>query len=399
MDDLFKLRLLNGPLQGVELSLPEGPFTLGEKDECELRLSLENNGMAELNVLEDGVHLVSETPCWTGGTFRGKGILPLNEGIDLDGIHFVLFNATSENAPAQVLIPSRKLKKGSPGFISVSIISFFIMTVAGGLLWYMPSSPASPESWLPLALEQNPGIKSTWISKNTLRLTGQCENSNKLQSLINQLRELRIHLYMEAVCTDTLERSIRNVLASFGYSDMIVSVDKTGNAVISGYFSGDLKPLAEYLDRLPGLKNWQLSEKGTQELSVLVGFLNQTGLLKGLNIIRTDNAWLLSGQLKDELRFDLDAMLDLYNNQTGIIRPARFIGSSDNISTQEYLPSPISSIGGTSETLYATLVNGVRLTSGSPVRKGLQVYDISPKGITLIGRDRLIFIPIYQQER
>ncbi|MFL9590999.1 EscD/YscD/HrpQ family type III secretion system inner membrane ring protein, partial [Aeromonas schubertii] len=133
METSFKLKLLNGPLQGQELRLPPGPFTLGAA-ESDLLLPLERGEQARLEVTPSGVALCSDTPCWVAGRRQGEGVLPIHAGIDLAGVHFVL--AHSDEEPPAPLIARRRGKQTFPLWALLATLA--LSAGAATLLWPAP---------------------------------------------------------------------------------------------------------------------------------------------------------------------------------------------------------------------------------------------------------------------
>lgn len=390
MDNCFKLKLLNGPLQGQELRLSPGPFTLG-REESDLLLPLEQGEQARLEVTPDGVILTSDTPCWVSGHRQGQGLLPIHTGIDLAGVHFVLAHA-DESAPQP-----RIARRGSGRSFPLGLLLGTLLLSVGVAVLLWPAEPVpvpSVRAWLPEALRAEPGLQTNWLADNSLQLSGRCQASRTLMQLTERLRASGVLLHQEAICDDDLQRSVQALLSSYGYQEMTVTLDEKGKVLIDGAFQGDTSELAKALDSLPGLRGWQLSDNGTQELGYLISQLEQAGLLHGLSAWRTEQAWLLSGQLAPEQQSQLRALLLRLNQQSGI-RSMRFIGATGNVSAHDYLPAPIAGIGGNADAPYLQLTNGMRLLSGTPVKQGMRVVAVSPDGISLAGRQSLVFIPLH----
>ncbi|MBZ6066202.1 type III secretion system inner membrane ring subunit SctD [Aeromonas veronii] len=390
METSFKLKLLNGPLQGQELRLPPGPFTLGAA-ESDLLLPLERGEQARLEVTPSGVALCSDTPCWVAGRRQGEGVLPIHAGIDLAGVHFVL--AHSDEEPPAPLIARRRGKQTFPLWALLTTLA--LSAGAATLLWPAPPiATPSPRDWLPAALAAEPGLQGSWQGDGSLVLSGRCRASRPLMALTARLQAAGVRLQQEAICDDDLQRSVKALLASYGYPDMTVTLDPQGEAQIDGAFQGDTSDLARALDQLPGLRGWQLSDHGAQELESLITALSQGSLLDGLSARRTEHAWLLSGQLDPEQQVRLEALLERLN-QGRTERPLRFIGAAGSVTELDYLPSPMAGIGGNASAPYLQLTNGMRLLPGTPVKQGMRVVAVAPDGVSLAGRQRLVFLPLH----
>ncbi|MDA6076081.1 hypothetical protein O0544_01980 [Edwardsiella anguillarum] len=100
----------------------------------------------------------------------------------------------------------------------------------------------SPRSWLPQALQSEPGLQAIWQSSGDLLLRGHCQESGRLAALRQRLQASGIHLQQEAVCNDTLRQALRALLNSYGYQNMIITLQDNGDAAIDGDFQGNSAP-------------------------------------------------------------------------------------------------------------------------------------------------------------
>lgn len=391
METTFKLKLLGGPLAGRELFLPIGPFSVGDGD-SDLALPLEGGGQATLDVAEDGVSLSSLTPCWVNGQRQAPGPLPLLQVVDLAGVPLVLGAADAElGHPA---IPPRGGARHH-----VAGVMLAALVAAGVLAWTLTpaaSPPApSPRDWLPQALRADPGLSARWLGDNALELSGRCRDSGQLQALTTRLRAAGVRLRQETVCQDELQRSVRALMASFGYPDVKVTLDEAGHADIDGPVTGDSAALAAALDQLPGLSGWRLSDRGADELAALLPRLQSAGLLSGLSATRGEQGWLLSGQLDEAKQARLQDFLGSANAEPGRTLPLRFVGAASSVAPGDYLPAAIAGVGGNAQSPYLQLANGMRLLSGSPVAQGMRVVAIGADGVSLAGSRELVFLPLH----
>ncbi|EKS7765461.1 type III secretion system inner membrane ring subunit SctD [Edwardsiella piscicida] len=396
METCFKLTLLNGPLRGQALRLPAGEFTLGEREESDLHLALESGGSASLSVSAQGVSLATPTACWVGGRPWHGDRLPLNQGIDLAGIHFALTDGASDTPLPQIA----KRRAGRRATLLYLLLGALLPTLGIiGLLW--PSAaptPPSPRAWLPQALQNEPGLQAIWQSSGDLLLRGHCQESGRLAALRQRLQASGIHLQQEAVCNDTLRQALRALLNSYGYQNMIITLQDNGDAAIDGDFQGNSAPLAQALDRLPGLGRWQFTDSGAQTLSRLINALRAEGLLEGISARRTEHAWLLSGHIAPPQQARLNHLLQRLGQQgEGDTLPLRFIGIAGAFDAEDLLPAPIAGVGGADNALYLQLSNGMRLLPGAPLSQGMRIVQITASGVSLAGRLRLIFIPLHSR--
>lgn len=396
METYFKLKLLNGPLCGHELHLPQGEFTIGGKG-CDLLLPLEGGGNAMLEVSTETVSLTSGTACWIEGVRYSAGVLPPGKAIDLAGVHLVLAKADAVFATPRV--SSRKSSWGLPFLIM--FFTLLLAGLAGGVFWlvlsFQPPPPLSSLSHAQVSriLQSEPGLSTSWTGNDTLSVSGHCKDSIKLMPLIAQLQATGIRLHLEGVCNDELLRSIRILLDIYGYPKAIVTLDAAGSASIDGVFTDDTTELASALDKLPGLTGWHFSDSGAEELNALLPRLQAANLLNGLSASRSESSWLFSGQMDAGQQERLTAFISQVNAEANRKFRLRFIGTGGNVNPLDYLPAPAAGIGGNAQALYLQLTNGMRLLSGSPVKQGMRVIDITTSGVSLAGHQTLIFLPLH----
>ncbi|MFM5540439.1 type III secretion system inner membrane ring subunit SctD [Aeromonas veronii] len=390
METSFKLKLLNGTCMGQEVLLPLGLFTIGSGD-SDLQLPLENGEQARLEVTSEGVILCSSIPCWVSGSPQKGGMLPIHSDIDLAGVHFVLAYANEE--PPFLRIAERR--SSHPLLISGVISTLLLSILVSSLLWPSKPIPATTaHDWLPAAMNFDLGLQANWLDDGTLVLSGRCKASRPLTALIEKLQATGVRLHQEAICDDDLLRSVQALLASYGYPSMTVVLNGKGEVLIDGDFRGDITELALALDMLPGLKGWQLSDHGAQELDNIIIELEVEGLLHGISARRTEHAWLLSGLLLPDQQAHLNTVIKRLNLGRNT-HPLRFIGATSSVNELDYLPSPMAGIGGNASAPYLLLTNGMRLLPGSRVRQGMRVVTVSLDGISIAGHQHLIFLPLH----
>ncbi|MBT2869675.1 type III secretion system inner membrane ring subunit SctD [Chromobacterium violaceum] len=392
MEARYKLRLINGAMAGRELPLPEGPFTIGTGD-CDLLLPLDDGAEAALEVSEDGVLLSGAAPCWAKGERLPPGLLPLGEGLDLAGLHCALGKADADLE--RVTVAKRRTASGRRG---AWLAAAALVLVLGFAAWLWPAAapPPAPKDWLPQALREVPGVSASWLGDDVLLVSGHCRDSVKLASLAGRLREAGVRLRQEAVCDDELLRSVRALLAAYGYPEVEVELAAGRRALIDGPVRNDERfaDLARALDGLAGLSGWQLSDRGDAQLARLTARLMEEGLLSGLSIERNGRGWVLSGQLPAERRARLLAVLEAFNAGLEPAARLRFVAAASAADARAYLPAPLAGIGGNAGSPYLILANGMRLPLGSMAKLGMKVVGISPSGTSLLGGQRLLFLPL-----
>lgn len=394
MTPCFTLKLLNGALLGRELQLPAGAFTIGDGD-ADLCLPLEGGGSATLEVSAQQVTLTSATPCWVAGRPRAPGPLPLDAAIDLAGVGFVLGAAGSSPA-------SRPMARRRPRWLPWlgAAVAFACGTLPVLLTHHAPAPAApaaapTPQVWLAQALRSEPAVHARWQNADELVLEGRCRDTQRLAPLLQRLAAAGIHLRQELVCDDELLRAVQAQLSGAGYTKVEVSIAPDGSAQLDGPLRNDshFAALAASLDRLPGLRGWQVSDRGADELNELLPRLESAGLLAGLSGNRDEHGWVFSGELAPPRRATLERLLERLDARPGAT-PLRFVRAANAATAADYLPAPLTSIGGNPRAPFIELGDGTRLQSGASVRRGMRIVAISDAGVSLADGQRLIFLPL-----
>ena len=390
MEIYFKLKLLNGPLQGHILQLPAETFSIGD-GESDLQLQLENGGIATLEVSSEAILLTSGTPCWVNGQSRQPGELPLQIPIDLDGIHFILFRPDDEAANLSVI--ERRSSWGTSAILMA--ITFIIAVIlCWGMLPAPLPPPESPMAWLTHELKDEPDINVHWNHSKILVISGRCTNSIRLNKILGRLKSDNIHIQVDAVCNDDLTHAIETLMGSYGYQDIVVNVDKKGHAEIDAPLNDNTTYLANDLDNMSGLASWHLSNHGAEQLTLMIPVLRDSGLLEGMSIKQSEHRWILSGQFDEARQLKISALLMLMNDMKDQYMPLQFVGVTGIVRALDYLPAKVASIGGNLDAPYLQLVNGMRLLPGAQIGSGWKIINIFPSGVSLQSSNELRFIPI-----
>ena len=78
MNAQLKIRLLNEELNGREIALPEGIFTLGDQ-KCDILLPLEGGQILTLKIVENQVSMQAQGRVWVNGLiFNLQNSLPFH---------------------------------------------------------------------------------------------------------------------------------------------------------------------------------------------------------------------------------------------------------------------------------------------------------------------------------
>jgi type III secretion protein D len=390
--EAIRIRLLNGPLAGRVLRLPSGPFSIGG-DQSDLALSLEGGGAATLEVSPTGVTLQDGVPCWVEGQPVRAGRLPSGRFIDLAGLHFVI----GVDALDPVTLPAvARARLRRPWYWLALLLAALALTL--GLAWWsLPAPAVQPplRTWLPLAMRPFPEVQIAWLPNGALRLFGRCADSSALAELRAEVERAGVRYQWLVQCDDELLASVRALLHSYGYSDVTVTLGADRQATIQGNIRNDARfaALTDALDHLPGLAGWQTGDSTAQEFQRLLSRLRADGLLAGLSIRHGRQSWVVSGWLTPERRARLHVLLDDLLRQGVLTRPAHLADAQSMASARDFLSADIAAIDGNRAAPYLTLSNGVRLLAGASVGQAMRIEAIHPDGVSLAGRDQLVFLP------
>lgn len=399
---LFKFKLLNGPLAGRELGLPEGELRLGG-DDPDLAVPLEQGATATLNISEEGVQLLTPTPVWVDGApWDTDTSLPSGKVIDLAGQAFIFGDPDAELESQTVpdrVVPVIAKKKP---WLAVTMV--MIVLCSAGLAFTVlqlaeTTAVFDPEQWLAAQL-RTPTFKGLEVKKNSmgaLVLSGHCTHSSQLDALRTMLRAHGLLIHNEAVCQDTLQRNVRYILELNGYRDFQILPGETlGSVEIRGAIRADSQwqQAAKQLNELAGMKSWKVINNDKQIFQSLLAKLNEKSLLDGLSVVLDSGNLLVTGQIDTARANAVAEVLASFNKSA----PSRLRASFQNIPSaalpSKLLPAPVVSLGGNATDLYVELANGMRLQQGSVLPSGYTVYALTTKSISFLKDESLIYLPL-----
>jgi type III secretion protein D len=316
--------------------------------------------------------------------------LPLAVAIDLAGVHIVIDRPEAELGTPAIIPRARPARAYVP--LALSLVA---LIVAMGWATYpkpLPPPP-TPHDWLPQALHDEPGLHAQWLDKSRLQLSGRCHSSEQLAALVARLQQSDVWLDQQLTCDDDLQRAVLAILQGLGYSDATVQITADGHALIDGplHKGANITDITNALDRLPGLHGWQFTDHKADEFAALVQSLKQSQLLSGLSIQSTTDGWLLSGQLDAASKASIQQLISSLGGQHSRYR---FLDAPSAADASQYLPAPLSNVGGNAAAPYLELASGVRLQIGSTVQRGMTIVNITPAGVSLADGHRLVFLPL-----
>lgn len=395
----FKLRLLNGELNGRELSLSEGEFTLGEQG-CDVLLSLPQGQILTLVIGENQITLRVSGTVWVNGfRYDVQQSIPLRQVIEAAGLALVL--GEEKDVLSDIKIPPRS---GTRLLLWLSMVTFaLLLLLFMSIFWFTQQSnrlfsylPPDIPTQLSAQLKQPAlaGVKVNWTTDGGVTLSGHCASSSTVIELQNFLARNQIVFRNKLVCDDHLAASVSDALHQYGYQDIEVRAGKTSGNVI---LYGDIEMGKQWLNvqdalaAVAGLKGWSVVNSHNGQVPRLVEKLRVLGLLGYLSMTQNQKEIVISGLLSPEQQQQLRQMLAQQHSDE---LPVRYQNIPAADQTAQLLPAAIVSYGGNSHAKFIQLANGVRLQQGFVLDNGYKVIDISEQGLSLFKANNLIQIPM-----
>lgn len=398
----FKLRLLSGELNGRELSLPEGEFTLGEQG-CDVLLPLSQGQVLTLIIKENQIMLQVSGTVWVNGFKHDlQDPIPLRQVIEAGGLALILGEET--DVLSEIKIPRRA---GAHLLLWLSVVTFVLLLLLVILIFWFTQQSSRLFSYLPpdiptqlsIQLKQPAleGIRAGWLSDGSVMLSGHCTSSSAVIQLQNFLVRNQIVFRNKLVCDDHLTASVSDVLHQYGYQDIEVRTGKTpGNVILYGAIEmgGQWLKVQETLATVAGLKGWTVVNSHNGQIPRLVEHLRALGLLGYLSMTQSPKDIVISGVLSPEQQQQLKQMLTTLAGPQSDELPVRYQNIPASDQTTQLLPAAIASYGGNSHSKFVQLANGTRLQQGTVLPNGYKIIFISELGISLLKENSLIQIPM-----
>ncbi|ATW29096.1 EscD/YscD/HrpQ family type III secretion system inner membrane ring protein [Candidatus Williamhamiltonella defendens] len=410
MKSQFKVRLLNGILNGREILLPEGIFTFGEQD-CDIFLVLPDAHILTLKIEENEIFMEAQCQVWVNGVaFDLNHPLPLHQVIEADGI-YMLLGAHDDTLTAMPL-PRRVDQRPSLWLSVLALILLF--TFLGGVYWlssnknrllkhsekkmieYQSTNIASQlaKKLNTLKLKE---VKTIWQPDGSVILNGYCQNSDLIKNVQNFLLANEIAYHNNLICDDHLMLSVKNVFLQFGYPDVEVKQGSLPNTlVIHGLIQSgpEWAKVQEALSSIAGLKGWSVVNNQGEQIKFLIQQLMESDLLGYLSMEQNKQNIVMSGWLSSEQQKKLNEMLDNIHQKDPTFPKVIYQNIPVFDQSAQILPSPVMSYGGNIKSVFIDLENGQRLQVGTVLSNGYKVIFIGKQGIQLIKGNDMIHIPL-----
>lgn len=405
MKHRFQIKILNGPLAGRRLRLPEGEFAIGGKDP-DLDAMLEGGAVAVLNSGEEGVRLTTEAPCWLEGKpwDPGEQPVPMGSVMDVGGLALIVGGA--DEALPDRAVPRRQDERPAqwPGMLAGGCLILLLAGSAGAAIWaYAALQRAEAvvdesdwlDDWKRRARQQ--GIEGQHLQDGTFRLDGVCLASADRTTLIEQLRHAGVNYRDDTLCQDELLRNVQAVLALNGFADARVRAGETlGSVVIQGSVQADgrWRHAVGMLATMRGLREWRLEDPVGQGVKQLIGLLRDAGLIGKVSVARERNLILITGVLDDGAQRALASVTQLFAHRFPDAPKLIFQNIPTRAIQSGLFPSPVVSFGGSGELAFIDLANGTRLKAGSRLPAGHVIVHLDRNGIDLEREGELMHLPL-----
>lgn len=410
MNAQFKVRLLNGVLNGREILLPKGIFTFGEKD-CDVLLWLPDNHILTLRIEENEIFMESQSRVWVNGAlFDIKHPLPLHQVIETDGIYMVL--GAHDDILNPMPLPKHLDQKPSL-WLSISVIVLLLIFSAGA--WWLSSNkktflksgekkmiqhePTDIPTQLTKKLKELKleDVKTFWQPDGSVTFNGYCQSSKTLKNVQDFLLENGVAYRNNLICDDSLMSNVKNVFLQFGYRDIQVTMGNQHNTVvIQGLIESGPEwiKVQEALSSIVGLKGWSVVNNQGQQVKLLIKYLREWDLLGYLNMQQNKESIIMSGWLSPEQQKQLHKMLDSIHQKDPAFPTVIYQNIPVMDQSAQILPSPVVSYGGNVKSVFIDLENGQRLQPGTVLSNGYKVIFIGRQGMQLIKGNHMIHIPL-----
>lgn len=390
MDSEWKIRLLGGVLHGREIWLADGHLSVGERG-CDLCIPLCGGEKLEFTATPAGLLLnTGGAPVRVNGR-RHQPDKPLPE----EGVVHAL-GLTMAFGQHHANLSRYPLRRTSPAlFWGMVLTCLILMGTTALLLQSSENLPPPPMTSRVTDLLRQTGlttqIAATWEKDGTLRLSGYCEKSDRLQSVRLTLGEWGVLYQDNVVCTDQLIRQVRDVMTQAGYEEVELTSSAPGDiSIIANIMMGKRwAGIQQQLTSIPGLKHLHIDNLHEIQINALIASLLQQGLAKKVSVTSVGQAFIISGILNINEQQSLNHLLAQLRQQfPGITLSYQNVASSGEGSQR--FPSPIAAIIHGQQGLYLLLEDGERLRTGSQLPQGGEVVALTDTAVALRFPDELI---------
>lgn len=419
---MLTLTLLDGPLAGRPMPLPQGALTIGHSD-SDIAMTLEHDIQIVLHVDDDGVRLANSAPVWVDGTPLASigddavapPVLPLHAVIDLAGLGVWLATVADSppvptpkrpercaaHAPSPQT-PAMAVSRGRAPAAWIAVTGMSLLIAAAGVaIWRtgtanVISQPPQPDALKALAARIAPQVALN-TTGDAVRLSGGCIDDDTRARLRAEARWQGKALSDETWCPEDSLQTVGTLLRLHGFGTARATVAPGGEVVISGPIVADARwrATSDALDALSLPHGWRVAQGAAQSFEQLVSTLRDAGQLRGIDISRDRDGWRLTGALTAGRHASLKGVVDAWNTGANTM-PVRIepLPAPTPTLADTGFSAPLVSIGGSPDAPQLTLADGTRLAQGVRLPGGTRVLAIHPDGVSIRAHDRLFYLPL-----
>lgn len=383
MDNEWKIRLLGGVLHGREVWLADGHLSVGERG-CDLCIPLSGGDRLEFTATPGGLLInTGGAPVRVNGRRHQTG-KPLPE----EGVVHTL-GLTMAFGQHHANLSRYPLRRTSPALFWGIVLACLIVIGATGIVllssWNQPPPPPMDSRVTELLRQTGlTQVAATWEKDGTLRLSGYCEKSDRLQSVRLKLGAWGVLYHDNVVCTDQLIMQVRDILNQAGYDEVELTSSAPGEISINADIMMGKRwaGIQQQLTRISGLKHLNIENLYETQFNALIATLLQQGLAEKVSVTSVGQAFIISGVLNINEQQSLNHLLAQLRRQfPGISLSYQNVASSGEGSL--CFPSPITAIVHGQQGPYLLLEDGERLRMGSQLPQGGEVIALTDVAVAL----------------
>jgi type III secretion protein D len=403
----FKVKLLNGPLRGREVRLPDGEWKIGGRN-SDFAVDLEDGAQAVFEIGDEGVMLSGSAPYWIKGK-RGRypaGPLPLDVPIEIAGLGIVL--GEIDSTLGDVKLPTRRSTRRRMMVVCAGAGSLIVLSalIASAIVILPPNfrMPPADSDKLVGGIQAELGPEGVKVSHqgNVVILSGACGDRDKVELARRDLVRQGLSVVNQVICEDDLIQTVTGILQLYGLTGVKVTGGAvSGDVVFSGRVSSDPKwsTVANVLAATPGLVNWRVSDPAVDATHVLADQLRTAGIIDDLTVLRTGEVILVTGELDSGARQKLVVVLKDFRRAHPAGPRVVYQDIAPYLPLDRIFPSPLVTIGGNQERAFALLANGDRLQVGDVLPSGFQVTRIHQFGVDVVRAGEFVHAAVRANSR
>ncbi|MFA0250445.1 type III secretion system inner membrane ring subunit SctD [Vibrio sp. 10N.261.45.A4] len=419
----WKIRILSGVHSGVEVTLPNDSLVLGS-DDFTADLVLTDSGIkaSHLVLVCDG-ETVSLREC-EEVSVNNEIIAVDAGGVDLSRKALVsvgrltfavgyleddlVIEMANDVASKQAKPIGHKPSSGWKKMLLIGLICGLIPSVIFIGIWY-DQVHASDKDVIteaePIVLVRNilselelNDVRVEW-NANALQavLEGYVEDRTQKVQLLGRIDALGINYKSDLRTMEEIRRGVRFILRNLGYHQVKVeNGNETGTLLLTGYIDDASRwnQVEQILERdVPGLIAWKVElQRAGAYMVTLKELLGEAELLKKVQLVTSGDRIEVRGELDDVETTRFYGVTRDFREQYGE-KPYLVLKSIPKVSKGINIDFPFRSVN-FGLFPYVILTDNVRYMVGARTPQGYRISSVTPAGIELVKRGRVITIDL-----